>query len=161
MARERGAYKEWVAGLSSKPDACSTTCSFGLFRTDRLVAPGAAGRWDHGRIAGIGRRRVHFGIDVSGRAEHAARLRKPVCERLATLSRSLPFQGSPPLRRGGALLHRRAILRPGRRRRRGLLRRSRWCWRRLRRRGTGRGQQYRRDEERMFHRHRNKTAREP
>ena len=140
---ERAAYKEWGAGLSSKaglpakllrtardfrlppsPDGLPRDKSpvlLGLFRPYRRIAAGAAGRRNHGCLAGIRRGRADLGIDAGGRAQHAVGFGELVAERLAALA------GGLAVRRGaGALLHRRAIRGAIWRRRRGLLRRGRW-----------------------------------
>ena len=70
-----------MLACQAKPPLLSTICNSGLFRPHRLVAAGAAGRRDHRRLAGIRRRRTHFGIDACGRAQHAVGLRELLAER--------------------------------------------------------------------------------
>ena len=73
-----------------------------LFRPDVGIAAGAAGRRNHRRVAGIGRRRADFRIDARRRAQHAVGLRQFVAERLGAPARSsCPARGA--CRRGAHL----------------------------------------------------------
>jgi hypothetical protein len=110
--------------MSSKPRNLAKYLQTGLFWPHRGIAAGAAGRRDHGRIAGVGRRRADCRINPHGRAQHAIGSRKLVAKRL----RALP--GRSALRRDAALrsrFRRRAIIGATQRRRCGLGWRCDWC----------------------------------
>jgi hypothetical protein len=115
--------------LSSKPAgarfARPSACNKGLFRSDVGVAAGAAGRWNHRRVAGVRRRRADFRINAGGRTQYAVGFCQFVAERLSPLPGGGAFGHDHAARRHR--LHRRAII--GRSRRRGLGRwRRRYRW---------------------------------
>jgi hypothetical protein len=131
--------------MSSKPRTIAKCLQTGLFRPQRGIAAGAAGRRDHGRIAGVGRRRADCRVDARGRAQHAVGSRQLVAKRLGALA------GGAASRRDTALrsrFGRRAIIGAARGRRRGLGRRCDGCRRCLRECGAGQRDQRAGEKER-------------
>jgi hypothetical protein len=142
----------WPNLYQIKPLPYQVFAKRGLFRLQIRVAAGAAGRRDHGHLAGIRRRRAHFRIDAGRRAQHAVRPGQPVAERLGRLAggRALWLDGSAGRRRC-------AFGRRCGRRRRGLRRRRRGRQWGLRMRSARERQQRSREQQGTFHLHAMKT----
>ena len=88
-----------MRACQAKLDGAANYCGERLFWPDRRVAAGAAGWWNHWRVAALRGRRTHFGIDAGRRAQHTVGFGKLVAQRLGALSS------------GGSLGSRRARMR--------------------------------------------------
>jgi len=102
----------------SSPRACFARKTLQwLFRPNAGIAAGAAGRRDHRRVAGIGRRCADFRIDAGGWTQHTVGFCQGIAERLASLAGGRALRHDDAARRNR--LHRRAMFGCGCRRRLG------------------------------------------
>jgi hypothetical protein len=76
-----GLDPQHVPTVRAKPPALSDSLN-ALFRPDRGIAAGTAGRWDHRHVAALRRRRPYFGVDARRRTQHAVRFGELVPKRI-------------------------------------------------------------------------------